>query len=825
MSTVLRLCRWPLRAAVAASARRACTLAAVVASALALLAGNALATVPQTLLLEGVLTSAGGPAADGDYAMVVTLKGADSGKVLHTEGPLQIKVVGGRFHVELGADGKLLKGATETSAFFAESGIVGTVKIADEPEIGPFNVSSVLSAMRAETATSLQCSGCVSASHLGINYAASATKGGPALDLACTGCVSVSELKFDGDLDLGGNSLKASNGTFSGDLVAKTVTATSFLGDGSKLTGIAMPSGKCKDGEVVIGVGADGKLICASTAASLPADGLDEVSGGVLSTEFTDVFSAPNKGVKIPDNTGADAVSTITVPDIGTAKAISIQVDIANTDLASVSLVLLPPDDKGGGYVLCDPCGKTYEKALKTTYPTPSTPKSGDLSAWIGKNPKGTWNLKVKDVSFCIPQKPGNKDLCDVNGKSDGTIVDWSITIKTLSNKKAQVAGDLIVQGGISSTNGLLIGDAAAACGASLKGRMRFASPGGLEICNGSDWVAGKPRPIFWQGGCPSNGSTSWQYFCTAHTDYNTAGRYLTVSPTNSGASGSNETGRITAKIAGFYRISFHAWGSGSQHYWQLYKNAKLASEGRNYNSGNSNNSLQFERMLWLDKGDYINLRLYISSGTNWYGSVADTGKEKLSQSSWLRVEYEGHEWKDKGICGDAELDAGEECDDGNDKDDDSCSNVCKTNVPPVQAFSAVALNNQSPTLTMGTIPGKAGKQIVIYKIGICGDSAQSSGSNQFRVSGGGLNFTWHAGQNNPGSTHTLSPTVPKGAGHSLSTMQVSYTASVGSSLTVQWTYHNDWDGYRCTDTDELGNTYNDGTASSVRVWVMYGYK
>ena len=75
------------------------------------------------------------------------------------------------------------------------------------------------------------------------------------------------------DVDLAGNSLKAKNGTFSGDVVAATVTATSFAGDGSKLTGIKTPSGECKvAGEVVKGINADGSLKC---IAALDPSALD----------------------------------------------------------------------------------------------------------------------------------------------------------------------------------------------------------------------------------------------------------------------------------------------------------------------------------------------------------------------------------------------------------------------------------------------------------------------------------------------------------------------------------------------------------------------
>ncbi len=784
-----------------------------------------LAAVPQTLLLEGVLTGAsGGAAPDGDYGMTVRIRSSDSNKLLHEEGPIQVKVTGGRFAWTIGGDGKL-GAAAEAAEFWAEKGLRASIQIGSEPELGPFDLHSSISALRARMAEGLQCTGCVSANHLAVPFAGAKTKGGPAADLDCTGCVSVAELKFDGDVDLGGNSLKAGNGSFSGDLVAKTVTAQSFVGDGSKLTGIVIPSGSCPKGQVVSGIASDGKLVCAAGGGTLPADGLDEVSGGVLSTEFDDVFKAPTAGVTIPDNTGADAVSTITVPDIGVAKGLLIHVELANSDLSQVSMTLLPPDDKAKGITLCDPCGKADEKSLKTAYPTPTAVVSGDLSSYLGKSPKGTWTLKVKDTSFCVPQKPGNQALCDLQAKTDGSIVNWDVTVHTLSTSKAQVLGDLVVSGGISSQNGLLVGGTSATCGAGLFGRLRMNDPGGLEMCNGTEWVAALPRPVYWQGGCTSNGSTSWAYFCTNHTDSNTAGRYLGVSSVNSGNSSDPGTGKITIKIAGTYRVAFDGWGSAAQRYWELYVNGKLAAEGRNYNAGSSNNSLHFERLLVLDVGDTLNLRLYADSGTSWYGAVADTGKAKLAKSSWLRVEYAGHNWKAKPVCGDGELDPGEQCDDGNSKDDDACSNACKVNVPAQQAWSEVVTSSQSPVVTLGTIPGIPGKSIVIYKIGLCGDSDQTSGPNVFQLSGGGLSFTWESGQSSQSSTYVLSPTPVKGASRGLTTKEVSYTATAGASLTIQWTYHADWDGLRCTDTDEFGNVYDDQTGSSLRAWISYGYK
>ena len=90
-------------------------------------------------------------------------------------------------------------------------------------------------------------------------------------------------MKFDGDVDLGGYSIKAKNGTFSGDVVAKTMTANAFVGDGSGLTGVKLGAAACKTGQVVRGIAADGSLLCTAGGGDVGA-----ATGGLLSTEFTD---------------------------------------------------------------------------------------------------------------------------------------------------------------------------------------------------------------------------------------------------------------------------------------------------------------------------------------------------------------------------------------------------------------------------------------------------------------------------------------------------------------------------------------------------------
>ena len=173
------------------------------------------------------------------------------------------------------------------------------------------------------------------------------------------------------------------------------------------------------------------------------------------------------------------------------------------------------------------------------------------------------------------------------------------------------------------------------------------------------------------------------------------------------------------------------------------------------------------------------------------------------------------------GDCDGNLLDAGEECDDGNILAGDGCDGNCE--LEPPQVWTAVVTGG--PTQNMGSIQGFPGLQVVISKLGICGDSDPNSGPNTFQASGGGVNFTWAAGSSNPGSTHFLGACPNVGASKGFVYQTVNYTAAAGQSVNLSWTQHSDWDGHRCTATDSEGNAYNDPASSSLRAWVLYTYQ
>ncbi len=400
--------------------------------ALAFSAGEADATVPGGISIEGaLLTAAGGPVTDGTYKVTFLLyKDASGGKAVWSETVAKLAIKGGAFQHTLGSVKKL----TPATVDGAKVGWLA-LQVGAEPELKRNPLNAVPFATRAAIAESAD-----------FPYAGSKTKGGPASDLQCTGCVSVSELKIDGDLDLGGHALKAKAvavGTVTASSVkagsvdattvgAQTVTAKTFIGDGSKLTGLKLPNGKCKAGQAVVGVAADGSLICASTADALPADGLDNVSGGLLSNEFTYVYKSTGP-VKIKDNNPIGVASEIIVADVGIAKKLTVSVDISNSNFGAVEVQLFAPN--GAKYILFNKDKNT--KALKTSYPAPTKPVSGDLGSWVGKNAKGKWILKAIDTAF--------KD-----NTTDGAINSWNVTVEVLSTKKTDSKGVLTTSGGFT---------------------------------------------------------------------------------------------------------------------------------------------------------------------------------------------------------------------------------------------------------------------------------------------------------------------------------------------------------------------------------------
>jgi subtilisin-like proprotein convertase family protein len=420
------------------------------------------------ITLQGVLTTGNGVLVSGAHDMTFNFyddAGADAPVFTITQDGVAVE--NGLYNVVIDF------GQAQPAKDFAALWL--GVAVGEEAEFDRIPLTSVLYAIRAQVADTAK-----------------------ALD--CEGCVGAGMLDFDpvteGELT-------------SGDLVIDgALTASAFIGDGSALTGIVTPLGSCAEDWFVAAIEADGSLVCKEVPPTvtsidglgggtidgdvevtgmltvagqeachiggncgetlwqllceadqvpvyngqswacgetvtnikpedLPPDGLNEVSNELLTNQFTDTFTSATTPLDIKDFYPPGVTDSLVVEDVGVAQDLTVSINVTNSDLSTVDVYLYDPE--GTEYVLYQKNGPGQE--LGATYPVPTQPVSGDLASWIGKNPKGTWLLKVVDSGF-------------LDQPTDGAINSWSIQVKTLSTKKVQVNGDLVVTGNITSAGG-----------------------------------------------------------------------------------------------------------------------------------------------------------------------------------------------------------------------------------------------------------------------------------------------------------------------------------------------------------------------------------
>jgi len=493
--------------------------------------------VPTVMTSQGVLRNAAGDVVNGVYSLKFKLYDAEeNGQILWSELQNNVSVENGIYTTILG------KISPVPGSLFANNTDVWLgISVEGEQELPRIRVTSVAyafqsrTALVAEKAEDLECTGCIDEEALGFEPVA-------ADDV-------VQMVKDSGEF------LGTSGGTVNGGLdVTGVVTAAAFVGDGSGLTGISSPSGSCAKNWYVIGIQEDGTLICNEAPSAttvdgltggtidgdvevagtlttdgvevcteagncgdtlaqlacnaeqvamwngdmwtcsdfvevfdpdaLPSDGLDEISNDLLHNQFIDTYASPTAPVPVADNNPTGTDDEIIIPDAGTAQDLTVSINITNSDLSEVKVVLYDPNNVE--YVLYDKGGPGQE--LGATYPNPVEPVSGDLTTWVGKNPQGKWRLLVIDTGF-------------LNNATDGQINAWSIQVKTLSSKKIHLQGDLYIDGDIITKGGLTfdgeaivkgslkLGDSGKSCDPDRKGFMRY-NGGSVQWCDGADWTA-----------------------------------------------------------------------------------------------------------------------------------------------------------------------------------------------------------------------------------------------------------------------------------------------------------------------------------------------
>ena len=163
--------------------------ALLLATLAASLAASLATAAPMSLSVQGLLRSAaGGPVADGDYALSLSLYTAETGGTAVYMENLATKVAAGAFSVDLGVADPQKK--LDDGLFLDAKALWIGVRVGVEAELPRAALRHVPYAALARGAQSLSCSGCVggaaiavgaiSAQHVAFTWAGSATKGGPA---------------------------------------------------------------------------------------------------------------------------------------------------------------------------------------------------------------------------------------------------------------------------------------------------------------------------------------------------------------------------------------------------------------------------------------------------------------------------------------------------------------------------------------------------------------------------------------------------------------------------------------------------------------------
>lgn len=437
---------------------------------------SASASVTPYSALEGVLqASGGGAAADGNYSVTFTLLDGAAGKAVWSEVDTSLAVKGGQFQYTLGSKTPLSAGLFSGDRWLQ-------LQIGTDPPLQAMPVRSLALALRAAVAEAVDCSGCIKAGQLDSSVTQGFVK---PTDLQ--GYVKTVDLSSYAKLsDVAGyaktadladyvkaTSLAKVAGTGSyADLTGKptyaTVATSGSYGDLTNKPSLPKLGDSCGTGLVMKGIKADGSYECVAGGvdpASLPKDGLDEISNGLLTNQFAEMATSPKVPLDIADGFAAGLADEIIVPDWGIAQNVSVSVELTNSDISKVRVTVYDP--KGTKYQLHDQSGTGT--SLKTSYPDATKPVSGDFGAWVGGNPQGKWSISVAD-------------LVGVSGGKDGKLVSWAVKVKTLSSQK------------VAATKGFQLGNSdtpPVPCDATTFGMM-FASPKdkAFYMCNGKEYVA-----------------------------------------------------------------------------------------------------------------------------------------------------------------------------------------------------------------------------------------------------------------------------------------------------------------------------------------------
>ena len=258
--------------------------------------------------------------------------------------------------------------------------------------------------------------------------------------------------------------------------------------------------------------------------SNMPPNGLNEISNQLISNQFVDTAATSGSGLIIKDFFPPGTTDIINFPDIGIAESLTVSVNISNSDFSTVNIELTAPD--GSQYTLLSQgAGAGTQFATSFPVPTPVESGDGDLTEWLGQNPKGPWQIKVVDLGFL-----------DDNSDNDGQINSWDIKIQTLSTKKVQFNGFIVMNSNQIKELGAPTADTDAATKKYVDDSVA-GIPDTTFLRSGAVYTAWGPT-----GQCPDDHQVLYSGFVySAHHGHSGSGDMLCLVPNDPGPNDSHD--------------------------------------------------------------------------------------------------------------------------------------------------------------------------------------------------------------------------------------------------------------------------------------------
>ncbi|NUN16159.1 MAG: hypothetical protein HUU55_21235 [Myxococcales bacterium] len=228
-------------------------------------------------------------------------------------------------------------------------------------------------------------------------------------------------------------------------------------------------------------------VIVGGGLADLPPDGLDDVSNGAVTNEFSDeLHIAGDTPLDVFDNqpAGVDSTIDIVVSDPGFMAELSVGLSLDILSVGQYEITLGTPT--GNAIVLFNGLLPNASCNLGVSPPVcsflwsagPSLP-ADPLDTLVGTNPTGTFTLNVADLDATVLAPPFVA----------AELTNFEILYDLVASDRIRVNGSLEVTGDLHAGGLIKVGQTTAPCTPTLAGSLRWTGST-FQGCNGVEWVA-----------------------------------------------------------------------------------------------------------------------------------------------------------------------------------------------------------------------------------------------------------------------------------------------------------------------------------------------